>query len=478
MSTIRRNLLLSLVKAVDLVMMVASFFLATSLTMHESTITLSTFLSIRIKVANVLLFLALLPVWHIVLSGFGLYNSRRMSNRKADVLDAVGATTAGTILIAAVLLLFRVKMITADFLMVFWASTTAIAASQRVLQRALLERIRRHGRNLRQMLILGTNSRALGFARQIETRPELGYRIIGFVDQEWNGLSAFNGSGLPIVADFLTLPDFLRKNVVDEVVIALPMGSLHTWAAKIATLCEQQGITTRFLSNIFDLKLSQTEMDEVEGTPLITHYTGTTEGWPLFMKDGIDIVGSAILLVLLLPIMLVVAVLIKLTSSGPVLFSQRRLGYNKRVFEIYKFRTMVVDAEQRMKDLEHLNEVSGPVFKMKNDPRITPIGRFLRKTSLDELPQLFNVLKRDMSLVGPRPLPSRDYEGFANDWQRRRFTVRPGLTCLWQVNGRSSISFDKWMQLDLQYIDKWSLWLDFKILIKTIPAVLKGSGAA
>jgi lipopolysaccharide/colanic/teichoic acid biosynthesis glycosyltransferase len=180
----------------------------------------------------------------------------------------------------------------------------------------------------------------------------------------------------------------------------------------------------------------------------------------------------------LLPVFLLTAVLIKLTSPGPVFFVQKRLGLNKRHFGIYKFRTMVVDAEKRMKEIEHLNEVTGPVFKIKNDPRITPIGRFLRKTSIDELPQLFNVLKGDMSLVGPRPLPLRDYEGFNEDWQRRRFSVRPGVTCLWQIGGRSSISFEEWMQLDLQYIDKWSLLLDFKILLKTIPAVLKGSGAA
>jgi lipopolysaccharide/colanic/teichoic acid biosynthesis glycosyltransferase len=144
---------------------------------------------------------------------------------------------------------------------------------------------------------------------------------------------------------------------------------------------------------------------------------------------------------------------------------------------MFKFRTMVVDAERQMEQLQHLNEVSGPVFKIKNDPRITPIGKFLRKTSLDEVPQLFSVLKGDMSLVGPRPLPIRDYEGFNEDWQRRRFSVKPGITCLWQVQGRSSISFEKWMELDLQYIDKWSLWLDFQILLQTIPAVLKGSGA-
>jgi lipopolysaccharide/colanic/teichoic acid biosynthesis glycosyltransferase len=177
-------------------------------------------------------------------------------------------------------------------------------------------------------------------------------------------------------------------------------------------------------------------------------------------------------------IFLVVTLLIKLTSPGPVLFVQERVGLGKRRFRLYKFRTMIQGAEKKLAEVEHLNEMSGPVFKIKNDPRITKIGKFLRKTSIDELPQLINVLKGDMSLVGPRPLPVRDYNGFDQDWQRRRFSVRPGITCLWQVTGRSNVSFDKWMKLDMEYIDNWSLILDFKILILTIPAVLRGSGAA
>jgi lipopolysaccharide/colanic/teichoic acid biosynthesis glycosyltransferase len=173
-----------------------------------------------------------------------------------------------------------------------------------------------------------------------------------------------------------------------------------------------------------------------------------------------------------------VALFIKITSPGPVFFVQERIGLNKRRFMLIKFRTMVVDAERKIHELEHLNEVKGPAFKIKNDPRITRIGRFLRKASIDELPQLINVLKGDMSLVGPRPLPIRDYNGFDEDWHRRRFSVQPGITCLWQCNGRSNVSFDRWMQLDMEYIDNWSLWLDFKILAMTIPAVLRGSGAA
>jgi len=200
------------------------------------------------------------------------------------------------------------------------------------------------------------------------------------------------------------------------------------------------------------------------------------EQWPARLKRFLDIVGSAILLVIFLPLMLVVAIAIKLTSPGPALFRQSRLGYRRRNFTMYKFRTMANDAEQRIGDIEHLNEVSGPVFKIRRDPRVTRIGRFLRKASIDELPQLVNVLKGDMSLVGPRPLSHRDYEGW-HQWQPRRFKVRPGMTCLWQIKGRSLIPFEEWMQLDLQYVDEWSLWLDLQILARTIPAVLKGTGA-
>jgi exopolysaccharide biosynthesis polyprenyl glycosylphosphotransferase len=196
------------------------------------------------------------------------------------------------------------------------------------------------------------------------------------------------------------------------------------------------------------------------------------------VKRVIDFTVSLMMLVILSPLMLAAALLISVSSPGAVIFSQERLGLNKRRFRLFKFRTMVPDAEKRQADLEKLNEASGPVFKITDDPRITPLGKFLRKTSIDELPQLFNVLKGDMSLVGPRPLPVRDYEGFHHDWHRRRFSVKPGITCFWQIRGRSSIPFEQWMELDMQYIDRWSLWLDFEILLGTIPAVLKGSGAA
>jgi exopolysaccharide biosynthesis polyprenyl glycosylphosphotransferase len=342
----------------------------------------------------------------------------------------------------------------------------------------LLAQTRLHGRNLRNVLIVGTNARASEFAAKIQAKPELGYRLIGFADQRWQRFDEFRNNGSPMVCDLEGLPEFLRHSVVDEVVIALPIRSFHDHASRIATICEEQGIAFRVLSNMFNLKLARTRAEELDGDSWITHYTGTSEGWPLIIKRILDCSIAFVTLVIVSPVMFLSALAIRLSSPGPIFFTQNRIGHNKRKFIIYKFRTMIVDAEERLQHLEHLNEVSGPVFKIKNDPRVTPVGKFLRKTSLDELPQLFNVLKGEMSLVGPRPLPLHDYEGFSQDWHRRRFSVRPGITCLWQVNGRSSIPFEQWMELDMQYIDEWSLSLDLKILAKTIPAILKGSGAA
>lgn len=464
-------------KLFDLGLMVFSFLLATLAVSRGSRFSLEEFLSMRVKVGNFVLFFGLLVAWHAVLKSFGLYESWRLSSRRAEMADVLKATSLGALVILVFAVAFRVRLVTPLFLLVFWGTVSGVGVVTRLALRYFLEQARVHGRNLRNMLIVGTNSRAVEFARKIEAKPDLGYRIIGFVDEQWAGMPGFRGAGYPLVSDFESLPDFLREHVVDEVVMALPIRSFHAHGSEIAGWCEEQGITLRFLSNIFNLKVSRPQAEEFDEDYLITHTRGAIEGWPVLVKRIIDFAVSLTLTVLLSPLFLVVAILIKLTSPGPVFFTQKRLGLSKRRFSIYKFRTMVADAERKMHELEDFNEVSGPVFKIMNDPRITPIGRLLRKTSVDELPQLFNVLKGEMSLVGPRPLPVRDYEGFNHDWQRRRFSVTPGITCLWQVNGRSSISFEKWMELDMQYIDQWSLWLDLKILARTIPAVLRGSGA-
>jgi exopolysaccharide biosynthesis polyprenyl glycosylphosphotransferase len=478
MSTFRRRILLDALKLFDLAIMVLAFASATVLALGDRrTMAITDFFSMRVKVENVLIFLGLLFLWHNLFSIFGLYHSHRFSSRSAEALDVLKATSLGSLLLAGAVLLFHIRMATLPGLVIFFVISTGTLMCSRLVLRTALTRTRLHGRNLRNVLIVGTNSRAIQFAEKLQERRELGYRVIGFADRNWEAMEQFHQSGNSLACELDELPEFLRNNVVDEVVIALPIRSLHEDAAKIAAACEEQGIILRVLSNIFNLKLARSRVEELEGDSMITHYTGAIDGWPVIVKRALDFILASAALIVLSPLLLLVALLIKLTSPGPIFFLQNRIGHNKRKFAICKFRTMVVAAEEKLKQLEHLNEVSGPVFKIKNDPRITPLGRFLRKTSIDELPQLLNVLKGDMSLVGPRPLPIRDYEGFSEDWHRRRFSVRPGITCLWQVNGRNTIAFDRWMELDMQYIDKWSLWLDLKILAKTIPAVLKGSGA-
>jgi exopolysaccharide biosynthesis polyprenyl glycosylphosphotransferase len=432
----------------------------------------------RIKILNFALFIALIFVWRAILSLFSLYQSWRLSSRWREVFNVIKATILGSILVYVAATLISIELVNLSFIAIFWIANVILMIVGRLALRWGLGWIRRRGRNLRCMLIAGTNNRAIAFARKIESRPELGYRISGFVDWVWEGVPDFQKSGYQIVTDLDGFPSYLREHVVDEVVISLPLKSQYRTASRIAALSEEQGIVVRYLPDIFDLKSSHMKTVSLEGLSLVSNYTGAMEGWQVEMKRLLDILISGIALLVFLPFFPIIAAAIKVTSSGPVFFVQERIGLSKRRFRVYKFRTMVLDAEKKQADLESLNEVSGPVFKIKKDPRITPIGKILRTLSIDEVPQLFNVLKGDMSLVGPRPLPVRDYNGFSEDWHRRRFIVRPGITCLWQVNGRSSLPFDRWMELDMEYIDKWSLWLDLKILAKTFPSVLRGSGAA
>jgi len=432
----------------------------------------------RIKVPNILLFLGLFYSWHVIFSAFGLYGSRRLGDRKQEVVDVLKATSIATLVLGLAAAIFRVRMITLAFIVVFWVMSSLILILCRLLMREILAWVRTHGRNLRHVLIVGTNPRALEFARIIDDRPELGYLLIGFADEEWTENREFGTNGKSIVTDLGHFSDFLREHIVDEVAIALPMKSFYSQAARVVAVCQEQGVIVRVLASIFDLQKGWVNNRQLDGTAAAIFSPILSEGWPMVCKQLLDIFISSLLLIMLAPIFLIVAILIKLDSTGPVFFVQERVGLNKRRFRMYKFRTMAGDAEKRQSDLESLNEAEGPVFKIKNDPRVTRLGRFLRKASIDELPQFLNVLKGDMSLVGPRPLPIRDYQGFDQDWVRRRFSVRPGITCLWQINGRSSVSFQEWMELDLHYIDHWSFWLDVKVIAKTIPAVLKGVGAA
>ncbi|MGC2333799.1 MAG: sugar transferase [Candidatus Acidiferrales bacterium] len=479
MNEVRRRFLLGALKVFDLSLLIACFGCATILVAYANqSVSPAEFLSIRVKLSNCFIFAAFLGIWHLCFHWCGLYRSRRLSTQKADIFDASKAVALSAACLAFGATLFHFVMVTPRFLIFFWALGTILVAGSRIILRESLHRARRHGRNLRHLLIIGTNSRATRFARKIVAAPERGYRLLGFVDDDWHGIRAFRKRGFSTVCGREGLPEFLRHNVVDEVAIYWPLRSFYEQAARVAALCEQHGIVMRFDGDVFSLKTAHARAEEDDVGSYVAAYTGVQEWRPLAIKRVLDVALSAVALALLAPLFAVVAILIRCTSEGSVFYFQERVGLNKRRFLICKFRTMVSNADKMMSQLEKLNEASGPVFKIRNDPRITPIGKFLRRTSIDELPQLLNVLRGDMSLVGPRPLPVRDYEGFDKDWQRRRFSVRPGITCLWQINGRSGIPFEQWMKLDLQYMDEWSLWLDLKILARTIPAVLKGTGAA
>lgn len=480
MYSFRRQLLLYSYEFFDLAAMMGWFVIAAAVESHEArNIMFSDFVGMRVKIQNFAIFVGFILAWHISFRVFGAYHTKRLSTRKQEIVEVVKAIALGLALLAVGAAVFRISLVTPLFLVVFGAGAMATGIASRLILRAILTRLRTRGRNLRHVLIVGINHRAMEFARKVTSKKELGYRLVGFVDvEDRTGLQEFKKECFTYLSGFDKLPVYLREHVVDEVAIFLPVKTLYRQVSTVIDICEEHGIIVRLPADPFDLRVYKSRIDNLEDAQLLTIYRGSMEGPSLFVKRLFDALLSSVMLLALSPLFVVVALAIKASSAGRVFFAQDRIGVNKRRFRLYKFRTMVSDAEKRMAELEAQNEVSGPVFKIKNDPRITPIGKIIRKTSIDELPQLFNVLKGDMSLVGPRPLPIRDYEGFDVDWHRRRFSVRPGITCLWQVQGRSNISFDKWMKLDMEYIDTWSFWLDLKILFRTVPAVIKGSGAA
>lgn len=475
--TLRRILFRALMLT-DVGLLMLSFGLALIVTAgRHGSATLASFFETRVSLLSCVLFALALFLGHGVLSACNLYESKRMSTKTAESWDVLRAVTFLTMCLWFEGKLFRIPDVPDYFLLAFWVIATILIMVARLLLRSVLGGLRKRGRNLHHVLILGTNARAVAFGRRVEAMPQRGYRILGFVDDDWSGIHEFHQTGFRVVCSYGGLSEFLRKNVVDEIAIYLPLRSSYERAAHIAQLAKLHGILVRLDTDIFDVKFAHQRAEAAGEVPQILANSDYIDGWQLLMKRIFDVLGSLLLLIVLSPLLVIVAILIKLTSPGTVFFAQKRVGLNKRPFTMYKFRTMVAAAESMQATLAHLNEMTGPVFKITNDPRITPIGRILRKTSIDELPQLFNVLKGDMSLVGPRAMSMRDYQLFSEDWQRRRFSVPPGITCLWQVYGRNTIPFEEWMVLDMQYIDRWSFWLDIKILALTIPAVFRGLGA-
>jgi exopolysaccharide biosynthesis polyprenyl glycosylphosphotransferase len=316
---------------------------------------------------------------------------------------------------------------------------------------------------------VGSKDRARSFAQKLEEHRELGLRVVGFLDDEpptdlparWTYLGPIDG-----------IEELLHTQVIDEVALCLPFTMWDQMNA-LAKLCEEEGKIVRVPVDMLERAFSAGRFEDLDGTPVYSLVSGPDRAVALVVKRAFDIVVSGLALIIGSPLFAAIALSIKLRDGSPILFRQTRIGLHGRTFEMLKFRTMSVDAEQRLEALMQHSEVNGAAFKMTNDPRVTQSGRFLRRSSLDELPQLWNVLRGEMSLVGPRPALPREVQTY-DLWHRRRLSMKPGITGLWQVSARRSGDFNSWAELDLSYIDRWSLWLDVKILARTLPAALEG----
>ena len=410
--------------------------------------------------------------WPLVLEPFGLYGSQRRRNLYQVLarLLAAGTITAGLVALAVVALAAPVAPI---FPLAVVGAQLAALATTRLIALVGLRIVRRRGHNFRNVLIVGSGSRARHVLHVVERHREWGLRVVGFVDE--GDVPQDPRLATEKVHKLVDLPAILRDTVIDKVIVACPRSMLDQ-IGPVVSVCASAGVPLMVLSDIFGDYLPPPRVTRFGSLAALSFAPVHHSHSMLLVKRAIDVIGSAALLLASLPVLAVAAVAIRVSSPGPVFFRQARCGQSGRHFQMVKLRTMCVDAEQQKSALMGLNEMDGPVFKIRNDPRVTPVGRFLRRWSIDELPQFWNVLKGDMSLVGPRPpVPTEvaQYQTF----DRRRLSMRPGITCLWQVSGRNAIGFDDWVKLDLEYIDTWSLLNDFKILLKTVPAALRGTGS-
>jgi exopolysaccharide biosynthesis polyprenyl glycosylphosphotransferase len=410
----------------------------------------------------------------IVFKVEGLYDQRRGSSWLDEVYTIFTSSLIGIAIMIFLFFLYRANFYSRLIFLYALLLIVLFLSASRLLERRARGYLRRHGIGADRVLIVGAGEVGRAIMRSILARPELGYQPFGFVDDDpkklGNDIGPFKAAGS--TAD---LPVILKEHAPDEVIISLPWLS-HRKVLKIIGDCERQGIQARFVPDLFHMSLSQVNIDQINGIPLIGMKQPSLRGWKVALKRTLDVGISLAALTVLAPLLLLIALAIRLDSPGPVLFKQTRLGRGGKPFTFYKFRSMRDQAEQELMELAALNEAEGPIFKIKDDPRCTGPGRILRRFSLDELPQLVNVLRGDMSLVGPRPPLPLEVEQY-EEWHFERLSIPSGITGLWQVMGRSDLTFDEMVMLDLFYAENWSLWLDFKIILRTIPTMLSGRGA-
>lgn len=415
-----------------------------------------------------------IPYWCLALYANGMYQSLRTRTYLEILWAVLKSATITFLLLGTFIFLLKLQFMSRLFFLIFtgltflfiWLAKTAIFMSSHY--------IRRQGLNTRRLLIVGTGKRAVEFIKRSDQHPEWGFEILGAIDDE-PGRGVRQVGRLEVVGALDDIPRIFHRDAVDEVAFVVPRSRLNSLQGAIDN-CETEGVVVTVAVDLFDTKLARSSVTELDGLPLLHFKTTHAKEWELLVKRLFDFAASGLGILVLSLFFLTMAILIKATSKGPVFFKQDRLGLSGRRFTLYKFRTMRIGAQDALNDVTDLNDMTTPEFRDKKTRWITPIGRFMRKFSLDELPQLFNVFVGHMSIVGPRPTVPDEVEKYKT-WQRRRFSMKPGITCLWQVNGRNNIAFEDWMKLDLEYLDRWSLWLDVKIMLKTVPVVLFGIGA-
>jgi exopolysaccharide biosynthesis polyprenyl glycosylphosphotransferase len=409
------------------------------------------------------LFLVLIPAAPLILEGQGFYARPPFYPRRTTawiLFKGCFYTSLGLVL---TMFLFKIPPVARWVVIWFgFISFGLVLAKEEVMRWVASTKLAR-AQYRRRVILVGASDETARMEMELNSKSAEEVEILARVDL----------SETPVQR----LVEMLHEHSVNGVIVSAKHAYFEQVEAAIRA-CELEGVEAWLVADFFKAQISHTSFDDFYGWPVLVFRSTPESSWPTLAKQVIDSVGSFVLLVGFLWLFALIALLIKVTSPGPALFRQQRSGLNGRPFTLYKFRTMVTNAEQLKQELAAMNEMNGPVFKVTHDPRVTPIGRFLRKYSLDELPQLYNVLRGEMSLVGPRPLPVDEVKRFNDLAHRRRLSVKPGLTCLWQISGRNNVSdFKEWVRLDLEYIDNWSLWLDLKILWRTVPAVLAATGA-
>ncbi|MGH9325239.1 MAG: sugar transferase [Terriglobia bacterium] len=422
----------------------------------------------------------LLALWLVVGWASGIYRDVLEERLRRVLADPLKVAVVSTILLFAFIFAFNFAYISRMLLGFYAVIDLALMILLRLAGLRWGGRLATSVSGYRRFLLIGGSAEAVEIAKAIESNEGRGMRLAGFVlatrdtqGEMWVDQSGFR-HGYPVF-ELDELPELLHRHVIDEVIFAVSREDLATLEHTFL-LCEQEGVKARLALGFFPHLTSSVSLEHLREIPLLTFSTTPENEYLMLWKRMADFVMAGILVIVFSPLFLLLAVLIKITSRGSVFYRQVRCGLGGRRFVLFKFRSMRVGADLDREALEALNEMDGPVFKIKNDPRCTTAGRFMRKLSLDEFPQLFNILRGDMSFVGPRPPLPQEVDRYER-WQRRRLRMRPGLTCLWALKGRNRLNFKQWMELDLEYIDRWSPLLDWKILVKTIPVVLLGRGA-